>query len=270
LIRFAHSQTKSNPGDWNCSPGDYFDFGPDAETCEIIDLSKGDWTEQDILVLGGGGVLNDMFLTHLERLVACPATVIFWGVGTNRHFWPDKLTLAMFRSIRRGKQFLIEFIRRNCTGSIYSFRERGILLRAQLVGLRDYQREFPIVPCSSCMHPVFDAQNSTPSEYKLGIWGHKQFLDLQNAEGTSFEYIGRTIEEVVNDMKRCETVLTSSYHCAYWAKLLGKPVRIASFSTKHLHFNRLSVRAAQEGMTFLEWCRKRNLAFCDSFRALLR
>ena len=270
MIHLAHRQTKNNPGDWNCCPGDYFDFGPDTETCEITDLAKEDWTQEDILVVGGGGLLHDMFLPHLERLVKSPATVIFWGVGTNRHFWPGKRASAFLRFLCRGKRHSLEFIRRTVTGSVYTSRERNILRQAQMAGLRDEQRVFPVVPCVSCMHPVFDEKKTTTVEHKLGIFGHSDFLDLPSLQGETFAYVGKTLEEVVYHINRCQTILTSSYHCAYWAKLLGKPVELASFSTKHFYFNQLSVRAAQEGMTFLEWCRKRNLAFCDSFRALLR
>ena len=70
MIFFAHEQNPLNPGDASCSPYAYLDFGStNSKILSVLDLEKERVSPSDTVILGGGGMLNDMYLPILESLV---------------------------------------------------------------------------------------------------------------------------------------------------------------------------------------------------------
>ena len=109
---FAHEQNPLNPGDASCSPYAYLDFGSsNSKVLSIMDLGKERVSSSDTMILGGGGILNDMYMPILESLAQKNKKTIFWGIGTNRHFWPGLSQNFLKRSINRYRVLLQERLR---------------------------------------------------------------------------------------------------------------------------------------------------------------
>ena len=76
-----------------------------------------------------------------------------------------------------------------------------------------------------------------------------------------------------------DTVVTDSYHCAYWAQLLGKNVQVASWSVKfdHMKHQPYFIDSINDKFTkkkntidgFLQECRHLNSKFYQKFQTLL-
>ena len=111
-----------------------------------------------------------------------------------------------------------------------------------LWGRRDYgQPGATWVPCASCMSPLFDR------EYAIQ---HPAVLYMNNRPDTPYrtlerppiydlptQHNGVTFEEAVAFLGSGETIVTNSYHGAYWGTLLGRRVVIVNpYSSKFLHF----------------------------------
>lgn len=273
MIFFAHEQNPLNPGDASCSPYAYLDFGSsNSKVLSIMDLGKERVSSSDTMILGGGGILNDMYMPILESLAQKNKKTIFWGIGTNRHFWPGLSQNFLKRSINRYRVLLQERLRLLINRSIYTKKENQILQNSIKVGMRDFQSNFEILPCSSCLHPIFDEfpVSKTVENGMTGIFGHSDFLKIEKFPGSkTYEYIGKDITSVVRYIASCSSIVTSSYHCAYWAMLLGKRVSIRSFSTKHIHLKPLLHLAKSQGLSFLEWARKKNLEFRNEIEQFL-
>ena len=151
MIFFAHEQNPLNPGDASCSPYAYLDFGStNSKILSVLDLEKERVSPSDTVILGGGGMLNDMYLPILESLVQKNKKTIFWGIGTNRHFWPGLSQNFLKRSISRYRVLLQERLRFLVCRSIYTQKENSILQKSAKAGMRDFQSSFEILPCSSC------------------------------------------------------------------------------------------------------------------------
>ena len=83
-------------------------------------------------------------------------------------------------------------------------------------------------------------------------------------------------EDVIAFLGSAETVVTDSYHGAYWAQLLGKNVHVASWSVKFDHMKHQpnflesinsplpSIKNKIPG--FLEECQEYNRNFYQKFR----
>ena len=273
MIFFAHEQNPLNPGDASCSPSAYLDFGSaNSKILSVLDLGKERVSSSDTVILGGGGMLNDMYLPILESLVQKNKKTIFWGIGTNRHFWPGLSHNFLKSAISRYRVLLQERLRLLVSRNIYTKKENSILQGSAKAGMRDFQSNFEILPCSSCLHPIFDEFSDSKNNENgiVGIFGHADFLKIEEFHGSkTFEYIGKDIVSVVRSIASCSSIVTSSYHCAYWAMLLGKKVSIRSFSTKHIHLKPLFHLAKSQGLSFLNWARKKNLEFRNEIEQFL-
>lgn len=198
---FAHFRNSWNFGDNNCCPADYFDY-PGAIKCATDQIPPGD----DPVILGGGGLLfcgQDSWIASLAK----KRPVILWGVGLNYpacqvpENWADSL--------------------RDC----------------KLVGLRDYgyvkqaveegSRNIVCAPCPSCYHPDFPAQRASAPSLEAVVYSHvskpilSRFPSMENAASD-----GHTLPEVIRFLASGSTVITNSFHGAYWGLLLGRRVII--------------------------------------------
>ena len=133
-----------------------------------MDLEKEQVSSSDTVILGGGGMLNDMYLPILESLVQ--KTQLYFGelelTGT---FGPDFKNFLK-RSISRYRVLLQERLRLLIYRSIYTKKENLILQKSTKVGMRDFQSNFTVVPCSSCLHPIFD-EFPVSKTFENGITG---------------------------------------------------------------------------------------------------
>ena len=271
MIYFAHEKNPKNPGDASCSPAYFFDFGKPHKVINTSDLTNLRLSMSDSVILGGGGMLNDMYLPILEDISHKAKNLVFWAIGTNRHFWPGRIDSLLREQLFRFLACTKEKLVRAFSKSIYTKREKKLLKNAALVGLRDMQSEFPCLPCPTCLHPIFDQVKGKTVVKNKPCWiGHEDFLTLPtNQNLTKIPYIGTEISTVVREMATYSKIFTSSYHCAYWGMLLGKEVKISSFSTKHLYLSQLAEKAKESELSFLDWCRSLNHKFKEKVEPTL-
>ncbi|MBX9720929.1 MAG: polysaccharide pyruvyl transferase family protein [Candidatus Obscuribacterales bacterium] len=105
------------------------------------------------------------------------------------------------------------------------------LQRCPLVGVRDWGTAYDWVPCPSCLSPAFDDQ---PQErHKVGFYEHWE-IPLQNP-GEPLQKNNCEFNEAIAFLSSCETVVTNTYHGAYWATLLGKKVLVEPINSKLLN-----------------------------------
>ena len=171
-----------------------------------------------LIIVGGGGLLGHEFYRDDIRFWTdgYRTPVVLWGAGHN-------------------------------VGSIFTVPESteevgyAQLLGFTAIGLRDWGTDFPWVPCASCLHP---ALHDTETSRQLLLFAlHRDtrrdvtFLErlLKQASGP-YEVVfnDERVERYIGKMRSASAVVTNSYHGAYWATLLGKPVVAVGGGTKML------------------------------------
>lgn len=204
----VHRKTKNNIGDYWCNPSRYFDFG-EIQSGELLH-NRFPITNQAILI-GGGGLIHKKFSVHIQRLLdKNPKASIIWGIGHN-------------------------FSRKHESKSAQPYYPDW-LKRASLVGIRDWVDGHyeSYLPCVSCMHTAFNKTYNVTNDvvyYTHAFKSKYQYKDgdvwLKNDE--------KNFDKVIDFLGSANTVVTDSYHGAYWAQLLGKDVRVLSWSVKFDH-----------------------------------
>jgi hypothetical protein len=234
-----------NIGDIMSAPRNYFGFLRQAAHVEIRDyLQKDPDISNKVAVIGGGGIF--VFREEMARVAASRgSTLICWGVGHNTH-GADRIDRI------------------------------DLLERFALVGLRDYGYTFghEWVPCVSCMTPIFDRPFAI--EHDVVIYEHHEF-----GFGDADPSIPRLsndcmdFDKVIAFLGSAETVVTTSYHGAYWATLLGRKAVVADpFSSKFQGYKhrpafctsadwREALPRARAYPEALAECREANVAFAD-------
>jgi len=205
-MRFINYHVRETPnlGDRVSAPLMYWG------ACVVLeDLGAADRDElqdDDVVVIGGGGLLFDK-LGPLEQIIVDlleqprQYKVVVWGAGHN------------------------------------SSRDDGVypawLELADLVGVRDWRGGYTWAPCPSCMAPLFD--DAPPPRYPVVIYDHYPrpvpFMPNRSMPRAS-NYMFRTYSAAIEFLAAGETVVTSSYHGAYWATLLGRRVITYGHSSK--------------------------------------
>jgi hypothetical protein len=198
----------NNAGETLVSPFDYFDFP--VETVKL-NLGSNDFDYESLegkfIVYGGGGAIhipsedyNDGIFKGVEIISDLSPWLVAWGVGHNIHG---------STKIKYPESFLTKF------------RLIGVRDIGQVGVLKDGQHHnLPWVPCVSCMDELFHHKY----EIKHSIVATGHFLDSYNLGVPSIEHVGTPAEEVIPFIASGETVLTNSYHGAYWGLLLNRKV----------------------------------------------
>jgi hypothetical protein len=211
--------TTVNVGEALTQPADYFEFGHTIAKVPLLPFTPTDMVSG--IIIGGGGLVrryhNNAWLALKEVVDRTPDTVpiVIWGMGINDHGRLD----------RRYDETLLHLEER----------------RNVLIGLRDcfYDR---YVPCVSCMRP--ELAEAIELQEKVGVYFHHSYplpFDTickwpamsNEIQGDRISYFRR----VVQFLGSCETVVTNTYHGAYWATLLNRRVIVLSpFSNKFMGF----------------------------------
>lgn len=186
LANIKHTE---NLGDIVCSVANYFQFPCETEHIDIREYSSGN------VIFGGGGLLHPGLESIMESATTSHHILVAWSIGNNYHNNNEYVDHA----------WLGEF---DC------------------VGLRDHSplNKFHIVPCVSCMHPIFDIRTSPTRD--VVVYNHHE-LPIPIGGGIPAMDNRGSLEkfpEVVGFLQSGRVVLTNSYHGAYWASLLGRPV----------------------------------------------
>lgn len=204
----VHRKVKNNIGDYWCNPSRYFDFD-NIQSGELLNNKFP--IENNTIIIGGGGLIHKKFSQHIQQLLdKNPANSIIWGIGHN-------------------------FSKKHNTKSLQAYYPNW-LNRVSLVGIRDWidGHHESYLPCVSCMHPAFDKIYSVTNDvvyYTHAFKSKYQYTTgdvwLKNSE--------KDFDKVIDFLGSSNTIVTDSYHGAYWGQLLGKDVRVLSWSVKFDH-----------------------------------
>lgn len=206
-IHFVHVVEPRNPGDMLCYPYLYFKKYFKRFNVQIHhtkDIKFESIRAHDIVILASGGCFEvlDLFQETINRLLDMCDNVIAWGCGHNAHhdrpvYWP------------------IDF------------------KKFKLLSVRDYKYDNQrYVPCVSCLLSQLDKKYDIVR--RIGVVEHQDFpidIDIEKIN----HKVG--IDAIIRFIGSSEIIVTNTYHCAYWAMLMGKKVILYKpFSTKFYFF----------------------------------
>jgi len=247
----VHRKVKNNVGDLYCNPSQYFDLGK-VSSEELVN-NKTDLTNKS-LVIGGGGLIHKKFSLHIQDLInKKPTNTVIWGIGHNF-----------------GKKF-----EEKTKSNVYY---PSWLQQCSLVGIRDYIEGHynSYLPCVSCMHNAFNKTYN--SEHDFVYFTHAYKSSYTNNKFPHMKNNVMDFNKVIDFLGRGNTVITDSYHGAYWAQLLGKNVQVLSWSVKFNHMKyspyfiediNSTPKHIQNSITgFLEESRELNQQFYQKFKNL--
>jgi hypothetical protein len=154
-----------------------------------------------------------------------------------------------------------------------------------LAGTRDADAAARWVPCVTCMSPLFDQSYAVKHEVVVfanrGLKGNSQYIPKNFDPSLIFGNLRHSMAEIIAFLGSAETVVTSSFHGAYWATLLGRKVVAIPTSSKfyglmhpvpicHAADWKRFAKLARTYPEALGECRAANLAFKDDVIALLK
>lgn len=253
MLRNIYRMDPTNVGDWYCPPLRYFDLGG----LDASDIKSPRMADGDHVVVGGGGLVSANFQPHMERLAARRprlSALIAWGIGES----------------------LINDKKGGLVGP-WAGPLPAYLKAFDLVGMRDYGTEYRWVPCASCMLDHFD--RDYPVERDFCIYEHKRIpIPIEGVERRTND--GKDIDEAISFLGSARTIITNSYHGAYWATLLGRRVIAIPNLSKMFRFRHPPVlcapsqwrERASEAIAYpnsLEECRQANREFHRDVMELL-
>lgn len=234
----------TNVGEGPSSPLDYFKFPIPSEKMDAASYDPSEIRGQ-LVIYGGGGLIHlpapDYFggvMQYLEELCDLSPWLISWGVGHNIH---------RSKVIEYPQPFVKKFV---------------------LHGVRDFnQKILPVVPCASCMSTLIH-HNYNASRAAVVV-GHKPGQINSGLPEMEFGH-GVSAKEAIEFVASAETVVTNSYHGAYWGYLLNRKVVVFDpMSTKFYGMPdgivlsskdkwQEDMRKAKPSKGFLNTCRKAN------------
>lgn len=232
-ITFYRILDERNAGDMACTPQPFFEefsnVVRDGVTSVYDELAGHEVRHEDIRkwtpdkhrvsIFGGGGLfyheLHDVLAGAAEaRIGGRTGPIIIWGAGENMHNQTKLLH----------PQYLESF---------------------DLVGTRDW---FPHtgfkpplwVPCSSCLYSEIRTWRQSASIFPVVVYEH--FADPITRIPNIFPRMTNAASEGdfnkrIRFLSTGQTVVTNSYHGAYWAALLGKSVAwcLGSINSSRFH-----------------------------------
>ena len=233
----------ANVGDRFCGPIQFFDFP--FEIDEDIPSNMLDVIDKyDYIIFGGGGHIhipspdyNNGRFGHLEAMLPYASKIINWGIGHNV-----------------GHSEVIEY--------------PDYMNKFALNGFRDIQRQgIDWVACQSCMDSAFDKTYEIKDTFRTF---NKPGKPVEEGIYHSMED-GRdlTLAETVAFLGGAGTVITNSYHGAYWGLLLGRKVVVHNpdsskfFGLLDDYQRTGSDLFLKPPVGYLDSCRKSNKDFFD-------
>jgi len=237
-----HRRNPRNIGDLKCGPAEYVDILKDFKQLEIFRCRKEMRLQNKNVIVGGGGLFsNEFFEKPIANIASSnPKLLVCWGAGQNTH---DSKTVSY----------------------------PDILKQFDLVGIRDDNSPYEWVPCASCLNDVF--QKEYQIQHEIVLYNHGEFAGLKGQGFPEMQNSETDLAKIIAFLGSGETVLTTSYHGAYWATLLGRRVVVLNpFSSKFFAYRHAPILAAEHDWKdavsrtviypeALDECRQSNLAF---------
>lgn len=241
MLYFAYVMAKDNIGDASSCPDLWFKLG--GEHKHFCKKPPKEIASSTV-IFGGGGLFY--FRRPLWKRWNTAKIKIGWGLGTNE----DQLNPSA-----------------EVDDMVSTFR---------LWGQRDVIPGKEWVPCSSCMSDLF-TRNYKITRDVVAYENAPIPLNLKIPTMTNLQ----SFESIIPFLGSADTVISSSYHGAYWATLLGKKVITVGDSSKyhtmkhpslHFHlkaFNFGSIKGARRYPEALNECRKANVSFYNKVLEVL-
>ena len=217
-LKFIFRADRTNVGDWACPPFKYFPFKP-FQIGDILD-EKFSIRQDDIVIIGGGGIGTNFFKQYLERIKRFNnQNLILWGAGVD--VVSDKKSLLL-------KNEKYEFY-----GSYFDFiKEIGIRVFTE-------PQRYNYVPCASCMSNLFFKYRDVKPNNLIGCYSHKRVpLNISFNEKIipSLTNENDNLEEKLIFLSNFEYIVTNTYHGLYWGTLLNRKVIVLPFKSGLLSF----------------------------------
>lgn len=246
LCTVVHRRDANNVGDLAAEPLQYF---LKRDQYKIVDIShlyskEIEW-DKPIIVGGGGLIANQFFGEIIRDLIYSPDKNAMLEIANQ--YWQycaaankkirdefftkiDALVAEYVHKIDNEKSARIIWGAGH--NSDYQKKLKGHLdyppyLRLyDLVGIRDYDQPYKWVPCASCMHPAFE--KNYPIKNRVIWFEHKKQL-LKSTDFGSYPIpriinTGDNVGQTIEILGSAETIITNSYHGAYWGTLLKRKV----------------------------------------------
>lgn len=247
-VVFIHKFKTKNTGDREICPYDYFSEYFNQYVVQKIDIDDADkvFFKKAVFILGGGGMIdqNDNWNRWINTL-AETHPVIVWGIGFNRHYGT-------------------------------ALKETLDFEKLALIGLRDFNRGYPWLPCVSCLKK--ELETTAPIKREIGCIAHY--------ENTNYRFEWPTIyndapfADLIRFIAESRVIVTNTYHMVYWATLMGKKVVLYKpFSNKfdHIKFTpvtysgmmKTDIKKAKIYPTALQECRNLNLKFFEKAKQII-
>lgn len=242
----VHAVDENNVGDMSSNPMQYFLKDDEYKVVDINEVNSVHFEENVPVIIGGGGLIaNDFFGDKLRYLLNPSDHNNILDLA--ERYWQESSTLNKpIRDEFFGKlnSLVLEFINKldkskspriiwgaGHNGN-YTKKFKGDLdypdwLREfDLVGVRDYAQQYEWAPCASCMHPAL--QKNYPIKNDIIWFEHKKQIlkstDFGKYPIPRFVNSGNNIEHTIELLGSANTIITNSYHGAYWGTLLKKKV----------------------------------------------
>lgn len=199
---FAHYCNVDNTGDKLCCPKLYFPAWSEYPSNFLYYDNAGIAISSGPIVIGGGGVMVPESQGFYDFLFTLKRPCVVWGAGTNGRaddpFWmPSQID-----------QF-------------------------KLVGIRDFGVGLPYVPCPSCLHPAFDMTAGPVHDFIVFEAVTKPIeIDAPVRLNTNHPWF----LDIAKSILSARTVVTNSYHGAYWSMLLNRRVILLEVDSNRFNY----------------------------------
>jgi hypothetical protein len=244
----VHRADQNNVGDMASNPLMYFLEPDEYQTIDVLDLKRESFNNDLPLIVGGGGLLGNEFFTEHVRSVLQSNDKNQLLNFFNDHQWQTSTP-----SNRDIHSKFLEDMQELVSATLKKIKERSgprmiwgaghngeynkklkdlsypeWLPLFDKIGVRDYAQGYKWQPCASCMHPALRKKYTIKNRV---IWfEHKKQLikDFGSESIPRFVNSGNNIDQTIELLGTAETILTNSYHGAFWGVLLKKKVIVVN------------------------------------------
>lgn len=263
----VHRLDKNNVGDMASDPLRYFMPGK-YDVIDVAELHSAKYDHNRPIIVGGGGLIaNDFIGDSIKRVLSSNDYNQLLQVANNAWDVSDpnntQLRSRFMEQLQELVRNYIIQLKQSTNAPRIAWgighnadagkRPKGIeypdwLVCFDKLGIRDFNQQYPYVPCASCMHPAL--RKKYPIKNEIIWFEHKKQLlkstDFGPYSIPRFVNSGANIEQTIELLGSANVIITNSYHGAYWGMLLGKKVIVQdSWSTKFYYMRPSPAMAAK-------------------------